>query len=81
MFVRQVYRRAEAFLFGRRTYELTLLTVPVVVGQGRRLFPDPGPDFALGLVVSRSAPSGVTLQVYRPAARPQDETATPDQNT
>jgi hypothetical protein len=41
MFVRQVYRRAEAFLFGRRTYELTLLTVPVVVGQGRRLFPDP----------------------------------------
>jgi dihydrofolate reductase len=81
MFVRQVYRHAEVFLFGRRTYELTLLTVPVVVGQGRRLFPDPGPDLALELVVSRSTPRGVTIQVYRPTGRPQYETATPDQNT
>jgi dihydrofolate reductase len=27
--------------------EMTLLIVPVVVGQGTRLFPDDGPDIAL----------------------------------
>src|SRR5918993_2000533 len=51
--------------------ELTLLTYPVVVGQGRRLFPDSGPDLALELVQSRATASGVTLQVYRTAGRPQ----------
>jgi dihydrofolate reductase len=61
--------------------ELTLLIVPVVIGQGRRLFPDTGPDIALGLVESRSTPKGVTIQVYRPTGRPQYETATPDLNT
>jgi dihydrofolate reductase len=39
--------------------ELTLLTYPVVIGQGTRLFPDTGPDTALDLVESRSTPSGV----------------------
>jgi dihydrofolate reductase len=57
--------------------EITLLTVPVVVGQGTRLFPDTGPDAALELVESRSTPKGVTIQVYRPTGRPQYETATP----
>jgi dihydrofolate reductase len=56
--------------------ELTLLVCPVVVGQGRRLFPDTGPDLALNLVESRSTPSGVTIQVYRPTGRPQYQTAT-----
>jgi dihydrofolate reductase len=51
--------------------ELTLLTYPVVVGQGRRLFPDTGPDLALELVESRATASGVTMQVYRTAGRPQ----------
>jgi dihydrofolate reductase len=51
--------------------EITLLTYPVVVGQGRRLFPDTGPDTALELVDSRATPTGVTIQVYRPAGRPQ----------
>lgn len=58
--------------------EMTLLTVPVVVGQGTRLFPDSGPDIALALVDSRSTPKGVTIQVYRPTGRPQYATATPD---
>jgi dihydrofolate reductase len=57
--------------------ELTLLTVPVVVGQGARLFPDTGPDLALDLVASRATPRGVTIQVYRPTGRPQYATATP----
>src|SRR5438067_9753101 len=61
--------------------EITLLTVPVVLGQGTRLFPDTGPDTALELVDSRSTPSGVTIQVYRPAGRPQYGTATPTQGT
>jgi dihydrofolate reductase len=51
--------------------EITLLTYPVVVGQGARLFPDTGPDTALELVDSRATPIGVTIQVYRPAGRPQ----------
>ena len=51
--------------------EITLLTYPVVVGQGTRLFPDSGQDLALELVESRATPSGVTIQVYRTAGRPQ----------
>ncbi|HEY7092567.1 MAG TPA: dihydrofolate reductase family protein [Ktedonobacterales bacterium] len=51
--------------------EMNLLIVPVVVGQGRRLFPDTGPDMALELVESRAFPKGIMLQVYRPAGRPQ----------
>jgi dihydrofolate reductase len=51
--------------------EIILLTAPVVVGQGRRLFPDTGPDLALELVESRATANGVTMQVYRTAGRPQ----------
>jgi hypothetical protein len=51
--------------------EINLLIVPVVVGQGARLFPDSGPDLALELVESRATASGVTIQVYRTAGRPQ----------
>jgi dihydrofolate reductase len=51
--------------------EINLLTVPVVLGQGARLFPDTGRDIALELVSSRTDSRGVTIQVYRPAGRPQ----------
>ena len=51
--------------------EMTLLTYPVVVGQGRRLFPDSGPNLALELVESRATASGVTMQTYRTAGRPR----------
>ena len=51
--------------------EMTLLIVPVVLGQGTRLFPGTGPDIALDLVESRADSKGVTIQVYRPAGRPQ----------
>jgi dihydrofolate reductase len=56
--------------------EITLLTYPVVVGQGTRLFPATGPDTALELIDSRATPIGVTIQVYRPTGRPQYATAT-----
>jgi dihydrofolate reductase len=51
--------------------EMNLIIVPVVVGQGIRLFPENGLDIALDLVESRAFPRGTTLQVYRPAGRPQ----------
>jgi len=51
--------------------EMNLLIVPVVVGQGRRLFSEDGPDTGLDLVDSRAFPSGTTLQVYRPTGRPR----------
>jgi dihydrofolate reductase len=58
--------------------EITLLTYPVVVGQGTRLFPATGPDTALELVDSQPTPKGVSIQVYRPIGRPQYATATAD---
>lgn len=51
--------------------EIVLLTYPVVVGQGARLFPDAGPDMALELATSRAFANGITAQVYRPAGRPR----------
>jgi dihydrofolate reductase len=60
--------------------EITLLTYPLVIGQGTRLFPDSGSDIALDLVDSRATPSGVTIQVYRPTGRPKYETATAEPN-
>ena len=51
--------------------EIQLLVIPVVLGQGARLFPDTGPDIALDLVDSRVDSKGVTIQVYRPTGRPQ----------
>jgi dihydrofolate reductase len=56
--------------------EITLLTYPVVIGQGTRLFPDTGPDTALDLVDSRTTAKGLTIQIYRPTGRPQYATAT-----
>jgi dihydrofolate reductase len=61
--------------------EITLLTYPVVVGQGTRLFPDTGPDTALELVDSQPTPNGVTIQVYRPTGLPRYAPATDDRST
>ncbi|MBR7831921.1 dihydrofolate reductase family protein [Actinospica durhamensis] len=51
--------------------EMILLTIPVVLGQGRRLFPAAGPDLAFELVESRVDSKGLTIQVFRPKGRPQ----------
>jgi dihydrofolate reductase len=58
--------------------EMTLIIVPVILGQGARLFPQDGPDIALDLVESRTDSKGVTVQVYRPNGRPQYPPATAD---
>ena len=49
--------------------ELNLRIYPVLLGAGRRLFPDPGQTHALDLVETRSTASGVMLLTYRPAGR------------
>ncbi|UJP10553.1 dihydrofolate reductase family protein [Microbacterium sp. KUDC0406] len=51
--------------------EMELITVPVVLGQGARLFAGSGRDVALDLVSSRSDSRGVMIQTYRPAGRPE----------
>jgi dihydrofolate reductase len=51
--------------------EIQLLVIPVILGQGARLFPEAGPDIALDLVDSRTDSKGVTIQSYRPTGRPQ----------
>jgi len=55
--------------------ELTLLVVPVLLGQGARLFPETGPDLAFDVVESRVDTKGVSVQVHRPAGRPRYATA------
>ncbi|WP_181774118.1 dihydrofolate reductase family protein [Amycolatopsis pittospori] len=55
--------------------EMTLIVVPVILGQGARLFPENGPDIALAPVESRVDSKGVTIQTYRPAGRPRYATA------
>lgn len=47
--------------------ELLLLVHPVVVGSGKRLFPDGGDPVALTLVGSQTFHTGVLCLTYRPA--------------
>ncbi|MRG60255.1 dihydrofolate reductase [Agromyces sp. CFH 90414] len=51
--------------------ELTLITYPVIVGGGRRLFAETGRDFALELLESRTFEPGITMQTFRPVGRPR----------
>ena len=50
---------------------LNLLVFPVLVGAGRRLFPDSGIATGLAVEESRTTPSGVGISVYRPSGRPE----------
>ena len=50
---------------------LNLLVFPVIVGAGRRLFPDSGIATGLALDESRTTPSGVAIAVYRTSGRPE----------
>ncbi len=51
--------------------EYRLLVFPVVLGEGRRLFPERGIATGLTLVESRTTSSGVAIHVYRPTGRPE----------
>ena len=50
---------------------LNLLVFPVIVGAGRRLFPDSGIATGVALDESRTTPSGVAISVYRTNGRPE----------
>ncbi|MFC4137520.1 MULTISPECIES: dihydrofolate reductase family protein [unclassified Microbacterium] len=50
--------------------EMELITIPVVVGQGERLFAQSGRDVSMQLVSSRADSKGVMIQTYRPAGTP-----------
>jgi dihydrofolate reductase len=47
--------------------EYRIWVFPVVLGQGKRLFENGVPPRRLSLVATRSTPSGVLLNTYRPA--------------
>jgi dihydrofolate reductase len=51
--------------------EWRLLVFPVIVGAGRRLFPDAGVATGLRLVDSRTTPSGTAIHIYQPTGRPE----------
>jgi len=59
--------------------EMNLIIFPVILGQGIRLFPDVGNDFALQLVESSVKPNGVTIQVYRFKGTPEYSTTTKEE--
>ena len=50
--------------------ELRLVIAPVVVGNGRRLFPEGGAPAGLRLLRNETTPGGLAIQVYETAGRP-----------
>ena len=50
--------------------EYRLLTYPVVLGKGKRLFADGAKPAALNVVDHKSTSTGVSIDVYRPAGEP-----------
>ncbi|MPZ92082.1 MAG: dihydrofolate reductase [Actinobacteria bacterium] len=50
--------------------EYRLLTYPVVLGKGKRLFADGAKPAALNVIGHRSTSSGVSIDVYTPAGEP-----------
>ncbi|MFJ3709828.1 MULTISPECIES: dihydrofolate reductase family protein [unclassified Streptomyces] len=51
--------------------EVRLMVAPVLVGSGRRLFPDHGVQAGLRLLSTETTPSGVVAQVYEPTGLPR----------
>jgi dihydrofolate reductase len=51
--------------------ELNIVQCPVIVGEGERLFPQQGLDFALDLTDSRVFGTGIVALTYRVGGRPK----------
>ena len=50
--------------------EFRLLTSPVVLGKGRRLFGEGAKPMALNVIDHRTSSTGVSIDVYTPAGEP-----------
>ena len=55
--------------------EVNLRVSPVIVGDGRRLFPEQGPSHDMDLLESQSFPGGTTILTFRPNGRAKLDTA------
>ncbi|HZJ03902.1 MAG TPA: dihydrofolate reductase family protein [Nocardioidaceae bacterium] len=57
-------RLAQSLLAASLIDELRLVVAPVIVGHGRRLFPDGGAPAGLRLASQETTPRGLALMVY-----------------
>jgi len=64
-------RLVQSLLANDLVDRLNLIMFPVIVGAGRRLFPESGIATGLALDESRTTPSGVAISAYRPSGRPE----------
>jgi dihydrofolate reductase len=64
-------RLAQALLAAGLIDELRLVVAPVVVGSGRRLFPDGGAPAGLRLIGSETTPGGLALQTLEWVGLPE----------
>ncbi len=62
---------AQSLLGAGLVDEVRLVVAPVVVGQGRRLFPDGGAPVGLRPVSQTSMPGGLSVQVFETAGGPE----------
>lgn len=64
-------RLAQSLLAAGLVDELRLVIAPVVVGRGRRLFPDGGAPAGLRLVSHRTTPRGLSVHIFESAGSPE----------
>jgi dihydrofolate reductase len=64
-------RLSQSLLAAGLVDELRLVIAPVVVGNGRRLFPEGGAAAGLRLVRSKTTPGGLAVLVYESAGLPE----------
>ncbi len=70
-------RLAQSLLAAGLIDELRLVIAPVVLGSGRRLFPEGGAPAGLRLLSIGTTPGGLTIHVYEPAGAPTYATYQP----
>ncbi|MFJ8857657.1 dihydrofolate reductase family protein [Streptomyces sp. NPDC102451] len=64
-------RLAQSLLAAGLVDELRLVIAPVVVGRGRRLFPDGGAPAGLRLVSHRTTARGLSVHTFEPTGLPE----------
>ena len=64
-------RLAQSLLAAGLIDELRLAIAPVVVGNGRRLFPEGGAPAGLRLLRNETTPGGIAVHVYESTGLPE----------